>query len=295
MRAATRQGRYGLGLVAALGLMSAVVVALAAVPRVGSALIGARVSPEPPVDRLSLPLAPSGVLHILNAGGQIAVSACDGDRALLTITREAVRGGNPIARWFGGELTKSPTGAPPRVREHETGVEVSTLQDADSGVNYRIDVKLPRGRGLTASNGNGPITVAGVDGDVRAVSDNGDVRCEGVSGRVDANVRNGNVYCRFVSGAIDVNAANGSVAIEHGNGMQGQSVRVWTTNGPIRFRATAPAVRLLAETENGRVVTEVAPGAGVQRTLRTLDARGAATDAEVELHAINGNIYVDAF
>lgn len=292
MRAATRQGRYGLGLVAALSVMGAVVMALAAVPRVTAGLVRGPVSS---VERLSLPMAPSGVLQILNAGGHIAVSAWDGDRALLTITREAVRGGNPIARWFGGELMKIGEGAAPRVRENAHGVEVSTVNGQGSAVNYRIDVKLPRGRGLAASNGNGPITVAGIDGDVHAVSDNGDVRCEGVSGRVNATVRNGNVFCRFVSGAIDVNAANGSVEIEHGNGMERNTVRVWTTNGPIRFSATMPAVSLLAETENGRVVTEVTPGAGARQTLRTLDARGESPEAEVELHAINGNIYVDAF
>lgn len=292
MRTTTRQGRYGLGLVAALGLMSAAVVTLAAAPRVTMGLVR---PPAASVDRLSLPLAPAGVLQILNTGGHIAVSAWDGDRALLTITREAVRGGNPIARWLGGEMARTNSGAPPRVRENGAGVEVSTLSASDPAVNYRIDVKLPRGRGLAASNGNGPITVAGIDGNVRAVSDNGDVRCEDVSGRVDATVRNGNVFCRFVSGAIDINAANGSVAIEHGNGSDGHSVRVWTTNGAIRFSATKPAVSLLAETQNGRVVAEAAPDEGVRQTLRALDSRGAGEAAEVELHAINGNIYVDAF
>lgn len=292
MRAATRQGRNGLGLVAALAVMGATVMALATVPRMAAGLVR---GPASPVERLSLPIAPSGVLQILNAGGHIAVSAWDGDRALLTITREAVRGGNPIARWFNGELTKKHPGSSPLVRETDEGVEVSTLHGSDAAVNYRIEVKLPRGRGLAASNGNGPITVAGIDGDVRAVSDNGDVRCEGVSGRVDATVRNGNVFCRYVSGAIDVNAANGAVEIEHGNGMERNPVRVWTTNGPIRFSATMPSVSLLAETDNGRVVAEVAPGVGARQTLRTLDARGESPEAEVELHAINGNIYVDAF
>jgi hypothetical protein len=290
MRAATRQGRYGLGLVAAVSVLGAAVLALVAAPRVGMKLVQA---PSQTVERLSLPMAPSGVLQILNAGGHIAVSAWDGDRALLTITREAVRGGNLLTRWFGGDEPGATIS--PRVRENDTGVEVSTVHGADELAHYRIDVKLPRGRGLAASNGNGPITVAGIDGDVRAVSENGDVRCEAVSGRVDARVQNGNVFCRYVSGAIDVNAANGSVAIEHGNAVAAYPVRVWTTNGPIRFSATAPSVNLLAETENGRVVSEVAPGEGVHRTLRTLDSRGDSPQAEVELHAINGNIYVDAF
>ncbi len=293
MNAAMRHKRNGLGLVAALGVLGAAVMTVVAIPRVSLGLVRAPVPMS--VERLSLPLAPSGVLQILNAGGHIAVSAWDGDRALLTITREVVRSGNPILRWFTDDAPKASSGTPPRVRENEDGVEVSTFTGTDAGVNYRIDVKLPRGRGLAASNGNGPITVAGVDGDVRAVSDNGDVRCESVSGRVDAKVRNGNVYCRFVSGAIDVNAANGSVAIEHGNTAERNSVRVWTTNGPIHFSGTMPAVSLLAETQNGRVVSEVTPGADVRQTLRTIDARGDSPDAEVELHAINGNIYVDTF
>lgn len=292
MNTAARRGRNGLGLVTAIGLAGAVVVALAAVPRVTMGYVRA---PAGSVDQLSLPIAQAGVLQILNTGGHIAVSAWDGDRVLLTITREAVRGGNPIARWLGGKMAQADGGTAPRVRENEAGVEVSMHHKDSAAVNYRIDVKLPRGRGLDASTGNGPITVHGIDGDVRAMSDNGDVHCEGVSGRVKATVQNGNVFCRFVSGAIDINAANGSVEIEHGRNADANAVRVWTTNGAIRFSATIPAVSLLAETQNGRVLAQAAPGVDVRQTLRMLDSRGEGEAAEVELHAINGNIYVDAF
>jgi hypothetical protein len=250
---------------------------------------------------MELALAPAAVLQILNVGGRVVVSACDGDEALLTITREVAQRGSAmdwVLRRIGRDRDADSSGAAPIVRSNARGVQVSTVGIALTDgpvVNYTIDVKLPRGRGLEASNGNGPITIAGVEGDVTANSENGDVRCEAIMGRVAASVRNGNVLCRFVSGAIDVNAANGSVEIEHEGAVDESPVRVWTTNGPIRFYGGNSAINLRAQTENGRIVGRThAADAECRKTLRTLDLHSDNGDAEVELHALNGNIYVDA-
>ena len=217
----------------------------------------------------------------------------------LAITRESTPRGSAVdralRRWNGGAGTH--TGAvEPSVRKSESGVQVSTrgIAPADGeAISYHFDVKLPRGRGLEVSNGNGAIGVAGIEGDVTAISDNGDVRCEDVMGNVTARVRNGGVFCRYISGAIDVSTANGAVEID---AIPAQScpVRASTSNGAIKFRAPDMALRLRATTENGRVVSEMADtSADVRQTLRSLDMNGGNETAEVELHALNGNVYVD--
>ncbi len=298
MRVKTMHGRNGLALVTAIGVAGFAGLALVAAPRLAGGVAGAGAPPE--VAQLELPLAPGMVLQILNSTGRIAVSECEGDEARLMITRESTPRGNVVeqvlSRWSSGA---APNGDvfEPSVRENARGMQVSTLnlapEDGES-VSYHFDVKLPRGRSLEVSNGNGTISVAGIEGDVAAHSDNGDLRCDGVMGNVSARVRNGGVYCRYISGAIDVATANGAIEVDS-IPAQHHPVRAWSSNGAIKFRAPDSTLQLHATTENGRVVSEMTDGsAALQQTLHTLDLNGGKDTAEVELHALNGNIYVDA-
>ncbi len=298
MKTRTIQGRNGLALVTAIGVAGFAGLALVVAPRVvgGAAGTGA----ERVVTQVDFPLAPGMVLQILNTSGRIAVSECEGDEARLTITCESTPRGSAVGRmllrWSAGPAMHA-AAVEPSVRKYDRGVQVSTLGIAPAdgeAVSYHFDVKLPRGRNLDVSNGNGTICVAGIEGDLAARSDNGDVRCEDVMGNVSARVRNGGVFCRYISGAIDVSTANGAIELD-AIPAQHYPVRAFTSNGAIKFRAPDMALRLRATTENGRVVSETsAVGADQQQTLHVLDMNGGSETAEVELHALNGNIYVDA-
>ncbi len=297
MKTKSKQGRYGLALVTAVSVVGVAGLALVITPGAQRAA-GRHTGGN--VDRLELALSPAAVLQILNVSGAVAVSAWDGEKALLTITRDVARRGSATEwalSWLGSDRAEDDSGTGPSIRTNARGVQVSTLGLGGTGgaaVNYTIDVKLPRGHGLEASNGNGPITVAGVEGDVTADSENGDVRCEAITGHVSARVRNGNVMCRYVSGAIEIDAVNGTVEVEREGAGVGSPVRVWTTNGPIKFRSGSTTMSLHAQTENGRVTGGAeGPGADRVQTLHTLDLHGGEGNAEVELHALNGNIYVD--
>ena len=291
------QGRNGLALVTAIGVASFAGLALVVAPQFVGNAIGPHT--ERTVTHFELPLEPGAALQVLNGSGRIAVSEYDGDKAQVTVTCESMPRGSMMDQvlhhWTAGAGVHHEAAAPV-VRENGRGVEVSTLGIAPADgetVTYQFDVKLPRGRSIEISNGNGAIGVAGIEGDVTAHSDNGDVRCEDVMGRVSARVRNGGVFCRYIAGAIDVSTTNGMVEVD-AIPAQGHPVRVWTSNGAIKFRAPDLAVRLKATTENGRVVSEMAGcGAGVHQTLRMLDTNGGDGAAEVELHALNGNVYVD--
>jgi DUF4097 and DUF4098 domain-containing protein YvlB len=165
-------------------------------------------------------------------------------------------------------------------------------ETVEQHVTYRVEAKLPRGRNLDIANGNGTISLAGIDGDVVVKSDNGDVRCEDIGGALTAHARNGGVICRYVAGAADLRAANGAIEFE-AIPSQRPCVHAVASNGAIKFRAPGFASGLSATTENGRIVCELDEGDGVHKTLHALDLNRGAAPAEVELHALNGNVYVD--
>jgi len=298
MKTRMGHGRQGLALVTVVGVAGLAGLALVMAPRVAGGVYDA--GAERSVCHLTLPLAEGEALQILNTSGRIAVSECEGDAVELTITCESHVRGSAIdyaLRAWRGEPLDSRSADEPVVRENERGVQVSTLGSAPSSgtvVSYHFDVKLPRGRNLEVTNGNGAIGVAGIEGDVLAYSDNGDVRCDDVSGSVSSRVRNGGVYCRYVAGGIDVNTANGPIEID-AIPAQHYPVRAWSANGAIKFRGQSAAVRLRATTENGRIIRELeSSDAEVRQTVHTLDLNGGEGTAEVGLHALNGNVYVDS-
>jgi len=291
-------GRNGLALVTAIGVAGFAGLALMAAPRLAGGVTGANEAPD--VVRLQIPLAEAMTLQILNGSGRITVTECEGDSAEVSITREPVQHANTVdqvlAVWFSS--SDEPRALwNPRVRRDSRGVQISALGLATADrepVSYHFDVKLPRGRNVEVSNGNGVIGVAGVEGDVLVHSDNGDVRCEDVTGSVSARVRNGAVFCRYVCGVVDVSAANGAIEVD-AIPVQRHPVRAWTSNGAIKYRAPDTTVSLRAATDNGRIVSDlVASGERLDQTLRALDLNCDAATPEVELHALNGNIYLDA-
>lgn len=277
-----RAGRAALAFVLAIGCVGLAALAVTAAP------LGGPAQSRGGTSQLSIPMPPSGVLRILNAGGRVIVHSWDGEDVLLTITKEAVvRGGRSLA-WLGlggapglDDTTQAAIDAiEPLVRRGEDSVEVSTLAHGPTEnvlMNYNYEVRLPRGSALAVSNGSGPVRVNGVEGGVNVSTGNGDIRCDAVAGDITARAGNGAMNFSSVSGPIDARTANGAILVD--NRMVGavHPVTCHTDNGPIRLRGPQRgAYAVNATTLNGWVDAERADGA-----------------VEATLHSLNGSIVVD--
>lgn len=284
VKTAGRRGikRAAMAFTAAIAGLGLAAVAVTAAP------LGEAPESQGETSQVSIPMPPSGVLRILNAGGRIIVHSWDGDDVLLTITKEVVvRGGRSLG-WLGlggaaglDAATQAAIDAiEPLIRRDEGTVEVSTLTHGASDgvlVNYNYEVRLPRGSGIAVSNGSGPVSVIGVEGGVDVSTGNGDIRCESVSGDVLARADNGAMNFSAVSGPIDARTANGAIFVDNRAAATVHPVRCQTDNGPIRLRVPQDgAYAVNATTLNGRV-----------------DARTADGAIEATLHTLNGSIVVD--
>jgi len=275
-----RGKRVAVVLAAAVLGVSVAAVALMAAPSGGSAYAGGRGGSS----QMTIPLPPSGILRILNAGGRVIVSTWEGEEALLTITKEAVMRGGRSLGWFGpgrapemDDATRAAVDAiEPNVKEDGVAVEVSTLTNGPSDnviVKYNYEIRLPRGSGLSVSNGAGPVHVTGVEGGVNVSTGNGDILCESVSGDIVARAENGAMSFNLVSGPLDARTSNGAILVDNHQINAAFPVVCRTDNGPIKLRG---AYSVNATTLNGKV-----------------DAKKMDGAAEATLHTLNGSIVVE--
>ncbi len=270
-----RARRLGLALTAAVAGVGLAAVAVTAAP------LGGTSSRSRGVEEFSIPMPPSGVLRILNAGGRVIVSAWDRDEVLLTVTKEVVARGSSLAfLGFGGAAIDDATQAAldaltPALEARDGGIDVSTLQRGPSDdvlVNYNYEVRMPRGSTLAVSNGSGPVNVSGVEGGVNVTTGNGDVTFDSVAGDVSARAENGAMSFSHVAGPLDAHTANGAILVDNRMLATLHPVTCRSDNGPIRLRAPqAGAYVVNATTLNGRVDAAGAEGAAAKATLHTLN------------------------
>ncbi len=123
------------------------------------------------------------------------------------------------------------------------------IRGCGRGVKVRYTLHVPRGTRLSARSVNGPVTVSGVQGEVKARSVNGRVR---TSDTGSASVR-----VRTVNGKIEVRGHAGEV-------------RARTVNGKIelRLRKLARDVRLRTVSGTARVL--IPRGSGARVDMRTV-------------------------
>jgi hypothetical protein len=275
-----RVTRLGLALAGAVAAIALAAVAVTAAPIRGLAKDGQ-------TSELAIPMPPSGVLRILNAGGRIIVNAWDRDEVLLTITREVVTRGSSAA-FLGlgaGSAIDDATRAAleafePSLKHSSDAIEVTTLSRPPSDdviVNYNYEVRMPRGSTLAVSNGSGPVSVSGVQGGVNVATGNGDVRFDAVAGDLIARAENGAMSFSNAAGPLDAETANGAILVDNRMLSAIHPVNCRTNNGPIRLRAPqAGAYDVNATTLNGVVEAAAADGS-----------------APATLHTLNGSIVVD--
>jgi hypothetical protein len=116
------------------------------------------------------------------------------------------------------------------------GGEVKTSGPSGSrwSVLYQLDV--PDRANLEVTTGNGPLSIADVDGKVDAQAENGPLTLKNLHGDIEAVTTNGPVSISGGSGTMKVRATNGPVTVHlEGNAWSG-SLDVSTKNGPLTLR-----------------------------------------------------------
>lgn len=184
--------------------------------------------------------------------GQIRVTF-DGDRVPMTTEEIAVgnrgplkvrtdhNGGIRVTGWDGsGYSVKACKAVGPGVNPSDiriTNRDVLSVDGPDEGkwVVYFL-VRAPRGASLDLEALNGPIGIAGVNGDVKARVTNGPISVKESSGKIDARAKNGPISLSGGSGDITLQAQNGPVSVKLEGTSYVGNLDASTQNGPVSLK-----------------------------------------------------------
>lgn len=177
-------------------------------------------------------------------GDRVAMTSEDvavSSRGTLTVRTDR-NGGVYVRGWDGGGYSVKackavgPDVNPAAIRVTNSG-EGLTATGPDEGqwVVYFL-IRAPRGASLDLEASNGPISIAGVNGDIKARVSNGPISLKESSGRIDARAQNGPISIAGGSGHITAQAQNGPVSVKlDGNTWNGQ-LDASTKNGPVSLK-----------------------------------------------------------
>jgi DUF4097 and DUF4098 domain-containing protein YvlB len=148
-------------------------------------------------------------LEVKTFDGSVEVTSWDKPQVALTIERHA--GSQAEADTL--KVNTTQTGnriVVEAVKPERNEVHVGWHQ----GRSVRFIVRVPRQTDLTATSGDGAISISGVTGAVSARSGDGSISVSDVSGDVIIHTGDGAVSAEQVSGRVDVSTGDGSVTIK---------------------------------------------------------------------------------
>lgn len=97
-------------------------------------------------------------------------------------------------------------------------------------------VRAPSGASLDLISTNGPVGIAGVNGDVKARVTNGPISVKESSGKIDARSTNGPISLQGGSGDVTLEAQNGPVSVKLDGTSWNGSLEASTKNGPVSLK-----------------------------------------------------------
>ena len=133
-------------------------------------------------------------------------------------------------------------------KANDTDVNPSSIRITNTAEGLSVDgpdsgqwvvyflVRAPRGATLDLSATNGPITLAGVDGTVKARVQNGPISLKETSGKIDARAQNGPISLTGGSGDVILQAQNGPVSVKLAGTSWNGELDASTKNGPISLK-----------------------------------------------------------
>ena len=118
-----------------------------------------------------------------------------------------------------------------------------TFQDGELGVEgpssherwtAQILVKAPKSASLDLQVSNGPLSLSGVEGNIKVRAQNGPLTVKSCTGNLELNAQNGPVDLEGNSGKLNVDAQNGPVTLSlQGTNWTGSGIAAHANNGPL--------------------------------------------------------------
>lgn len=135
----------------------------------------------------------------------------------------------------------------------EARIELRRRRGFDIGIGQRgahIEVQIPRGSWVNVDSSNGGVEVSGAFEVARVKASNGAVHLDGATGATTLEVGNGRVNIEHHAGDLVLRGSNGAIDVaDHRNG----TVRLETSNGPIRYEGAIDVGENTLETSNGAI------------------------------------------
>ena len=134
----------------------------------------------------------------------------------------------------------------------------------------RLRVALPRQSIVTATSGDGSITIEDVNGKMTLNTSEGSVRGSRLSGEIVVRSGDGSVRMDRVEGKLDLETEDGSITVD----ARPTSLRARTSDGALRFQIDRDSVMEGAwdlQTTDGSVVLSLPPGFNGQVDAETRD------------------------
>lgn len=154
--------------------------------------------------------------------GGLEVTGWDKDTYAVTLCKAADPTGNAQEMLSKIHLT---------FQNGELGVEGPSAQDRWT---TRLLVSAPKSASLDLEVSNGPLGLAGVDGNIKVRAQNGPLTVKSCTGNLELNAQNGPVDLEGNSGRLSVDAQNGPVTLSlQGTNWKGSGIAAHANNGPL--------------------------------------------------------------
>ena len=172
-------------------------------------------------------------LQLETFDGSIEVHSWDRDEVEVEIERRAME--QPIV----DEMVISSEQQGDRIIVKVTRPRGRDFDGIQIGVNFsptaRLRVAVPRKTQLTASSGDGSISVEDVNGKIALTTSDGSVRATRVTGELSIRSGDGSIRLDSVEGKLDLETDDGSIGIE----AKPTALKARTADGSIRLRVQA--------------------------------------------------------
>jgi hypothetical protein len=224
--------------------------------------------------RESVPAAGVRKVVVDTSNGAIEVACTAGKNEIDVHAEKCARGLTPDdARKWAEEIriAVAPDPADPATLHVRADLPVS-MDGRSQSASFRV--AMPPSADLVLETSNGPVTVAGSEGEVRARTSNGRIEARDLGGAISGRTTNGSITARNVRGDVDLHTSNGRIDMEQ---VGKDSVNATTSNGRIRvvdasgsasirssngsvevrFRALPARPDIRVSTSNGSVTVEV--------------------------------------
>jgi len=186
---------------------------------------------------------PAGARITINTGrGNITVHAGDVKQLRATVNKSASASNEAAAQ----ERMK---GVSAVIEQTSDGFSLHPVNqnDSDGQVAADLDVEVPKNVSLTASSGNGDITVSGIAGSADANARSGNIEIHDMGSSVSAEAQKGDVRITNVSGDVRITGRGNEIEL---TGISGDVTIDGEFFGPIRVRNVTKTTHYVSSRDN---------------------------------------------